>query len=139
MIEIIDLNHVTLVVRDAMGRIGGSLTFLGYTQVIHCIVQRGVAYTATVLAIAGGVYTVSGSGAGYLSKPDGLDLLPATALVRTAAHKPALRTAARTPAPTVALHVARVGALPQAVSKLSAVARSRGSVILLWGIYSARA
>ena len=48
----------TLVVRDAMGRIGGSLTFLGYTQVINCIVQRGVAYTATVLAIAGGVYTV---------------------------------------------------------------------------------
>lgn len=48
----------TLVVRDAMGRIGGSLTFLGYTQVINCIVQRGVTYTATVLAIAGGVYTV---------------------------------------------------------------------------------
>ncbi|WP_425106626.1 hypothetical protein [Ancylobacter sp.] len=48
----------TLVVRDAMGRIGGSLTFLGYTQVINCIVQRGVVYTAKVLAITGGVYTV---------------------------------------------------------------------------------
>jgi outer membrane protein assembly factor BamB len=71
---------------------------------------------------------VAGAGPGYLSKPDGLDLLPATALVRT------VRTAAQKPAPTVTLQVARVGSLPQAVSKLSAVALPGGRVLAIGGL-----
>lgn len=69
---------------------------------------------------------VSGSGNGYLSKPDGLDLLPATDLVRAAA--PARTVPAR------AVHVTRVGSLPQAVSKASAVALPDRHVLVLGGL-----
>ena len=72
---------------------------------------------------------VSGTGPGYLSKPDGLDLLPATDLVRAAA--------ATTPARTAqvrAVRVTRVGSLPQAVSKSSAVALPSGRVLVLGGL-----
>lgn len=48
----------TLVVRDAGGNLGGSLTFVGYLQVINCIVQLAVVYKAEILSISGGVYTV---------------------------------------------------------------------------------
>lgn len=48
----------TLAVKDSRGNIGGSLTFFGYLQVINCIVQQGVVYSAEILSIAGGVYTV---------------------------------------------------------------------------------
>ena len=71
---------------------------------------------------------VSGRGPGYLSKPDGLDLLPTTVLVRSAARK---QMAA---APVAKVHVTRVGSLPQAVSKLSAVALPGGRVLALGGL-----
>ena len=81
---------------------------------------------------------VSGSGPGYLSKPDGLDLLPATDLVtsKTAASvaaTPAVRHVSR-PAKAAAVHVRRVGSLPAAVSKLSAVALRDGRVVVLGGL-----
>lgn len=69
---------------------------------------------------------VSGSAPGYLSKPDGLDLLPATDLVRAAARS--------TVKPAPAVHVERVGSLPQPVSKLSAVALPGGRVLVLGGL-----
>lgn len=50
--------HSTLVVRDSSGSVGGSLTFLGFLQVINCIIQQGVIYKAEILSITGGVYTV---------------------------------------------------------------------------------
>jgi hypothetical protein len=62
---------------------------------------------------------VASSAPGYLSKPDGLDLLPA-------------RFAA---APRVqALVVRRVGSLPQAASRIAAVALPHGRVIALGGL-----
>ena len=70
---------------------------------------------------------VSGTAPGYLSKPDGLDLLPATDLVRAVA-------AARGRRPAPAVRVARVGSLPQPVSKLSAVALPGGRVLALGGL-----
>ncbi len=69
---------------------------------------------------------ISGSGNGYLSKPDGLDLLPATDLVRASA-RPSAKSAP-------AVHVRRVGSLPQPVSKLSAVALPGGRVLALGGL-----
>jgi hypothetical protein len=47
-----------LVVKDAAGALAGALTFVGYLIVINCIVQKGVAYKATIQSIQGGVYTV---------------------------------------------------------------------------------
>jgi len=67
---------------------------------------------------------VAGTGPGYLSKPDGIDLLPANDLVRATA--PAARPRA--------VSVRRVGSLPQAVSKLSAVTLSDGRVVVLGGL-----
>lgn len=69
---------------------------------------------------------IAGRAAGYLSKPDGLDLLPAADLVRVGAKHPA---SARRP-----LRVARVGSLPQAVSRLAAVALPDGRVLALGGL-----
>jgi len=48
-----------LVVIDSVGGLAGSLTFIGYLEVIDCIQNRGVTYTATIINIAGGVYEVS--------------------------------------------------------------------------------
>lgn len=62
---------------------------------------------------------------GYLSKPDGLDLLPA---VPAGAVKAATHTVQR-----AALHVRRVGSLPQALSKASAVALPGGKLMVLGG------
>jgi hypothetical protein len=72
---------------------------------------------------------VSGTGPGYLSKPDGLDLLPANALVRSVGPK---RAAAA--APAAAMRITRVGSLPQAVSKLAAVALPDGRVLAIGGL-----
>lgn len=47
-----------LVVKDHAGNLAGSLTFYGYITVINCILQRGIAYKATVQSIHGGAYTV---------------------------------------------------------------------------------
>jgi hypothetical protein len=67
----------------------------------------------------------AGAAAGFLNKPDGLDLLPAAgegAPARTPAPKPA------------ALPVRRVGSLPQAVSRLAAVALPNGRILALGGL-----
>lgn len=48
----------SLVVKDGAGSLAGALTFHGYLTVINCILQRGLAYKATIISIAGGAYTV---------------------------------------------------------------------------------
>lgn len=47
-----------LVVKDSSGAVGGSLTFIGYLELIDCIRNKGVKYKATVTHISGGVYSV---------------------------------------------------------------------------------
>jgi hypothetical protein len=66
---------------------------------------------------------VAGTATGYLNKPDGLDLLPATV---AAAPSP------RSPRPQ--LHVSRAGSLPQSVSRLAAVALPGGRIMALGGL-----
>jgi DNA-binding beta-propeller fold protein YncE len=61
-----------------------------------------------------------GSAPGYLDKPDGLDLLPGVAGGVKAARKTLVR-------------VVRVGSLPEALSKASAVALSGGRLMVLGG------
>jgi hypothetical protein len=70
---------------------------------------------------------VAGNDPGYLDKPDGIDLLPATDLVRA----PALQ---RHVTSSPSLHVSRIGSLPEAVSRLSAVALPGGRVLALGGL-----
>jgi outer membrane protein assembly factor BamB len=84
---------------------------------------------------------VAGTAPGFLNKPDGIDLLPATDLVAAATAKPAPRTqkkaqkkAQAAVAPAAALHVRRVGSLPQSVSRLSAVPLPDGRVVVLGGL-----
>ncbi len=48
-----------LAVFDSSGAIAGSLTFIGYLEVIDCIQNRGVTYEATIINITGGVFEVS--------------------------------------------------------------------------------
>jgi outer membrane protein assembly factor BamB len=69
-----------------------------------------------------------GSAPGYLNKPDGLDLLPAVASV---AARRTTGSAQRRAAPV--LRVTRVGSLPQALSKASAVALPDGRMAVLGG------
>ena len=47
-----------LVVETPDGRAAGSLTFVGYVEIIRCIVDHGYAYGATILNVSGGVYEV---------------------------------------------------------------------------------
>jgi hypothetical protein len=47
-----------LAVTDAVGNAAGSLTFLGYLEIIDCIRNRNVSYKATIVNISGGVYEV---------------------------------------------------------------------------------
>jgi hypothetical protein len=72
---------------------------------------------------------VAGRSPGYLNKPDGLDLLPATDLVRMSVKRPV----ARRPA-AHALRVRRIGSLPQSVSRLAAVALPDGRVLAAGGL-----
>jgi hypothetical protein len=81
---------------------------------------------------------VSGSAPGFLSKPDGIDLLPASDLVATksaasVAATPAVRHVSK-PAKVQAVHVRQVGSLPAVVSKLSAVALRDGRLVVLGGL-----
>src|SRR5262245_9300527 len=75
---------------------------------------------------------VAGTGPGYLDKPDGIDLLPATDLVPAAA--PAKKPAARSAGRARAVRVTRVGSLPEAVSRMSVVALPDGRVVALGGL-----
>jgi hypothetical protein len=47
-----------LAVTDAVGAAAGSLTFLGYLEIIDCIRIRNVSYKAIIVNISGGVYEV---------------------------------------------------------------------------------
>lgn len=47
-----------LVVKDGTGNVGGSLTFIGYLDIIDCIQNRAVSYMATIVSISGGIYEV---------------------------------------------------------------------------------
>ena len=71
-----------------------------------------------------------GKGPGYLSKPDGLDLLPAARLTA-----PELRSS-HLPKPT-ALSVGRVGEIPAALSRASAVMLPNGNLVVAGGIVGA--
>jgi Kelch motif protein len=74
---------------------------------------------------------------GYLDKPDGLDLLPAT-IVRGAANRTLARHAAvrKRQAPPPAMTVRRIGSLPATVSKSATVALPGGRLLVLGGIGS---
>ena len=77
---------------------------------------------------------VSGTAPGFLNKPDGLDLLPATGSASgpapvSAKPKPKPKTK-----PAAALTVQRVGSLPEAASRISAVALPDGRIIALGGL-----
>ena len=72
-----------------------------------------------------GHFGVASSALGYLSKPDGLDLLPAG--------RPLIRPrAARS-----RLHITRIGSLPQAASRMSAVALPGGRIFAAGGLVTA--
>lgn len=47
-----------LVVADSTGAIAGSLTFIGYLEIIDCILNRGIVYQATIISISGGIHEV---------------------------------------------------------------------------------
>ena len=47
-----------LVVLDTSGAVGGSLTFVGYLEIIDCILKRGFKYQAEIIKISGGLYEV---------------------------------------------------------------------------------
>ncbi len=49
---------LVLVVEDSGNAVAGSLTFVGYLEIVDCIQNRGVSYQAVVINIAGGVYEV---------------------------------------------------------------------------------
>ncbi len=67
---------------------------------------------------------VAGRAAGFLNKPDGIDLLPATDLVPASVRRPTPR----------ALRVRRIGSLPQPVSRLAAVSLPDGQVLAAGGL-----
>ncbi len=69
---------------------------------------------------------VASSAPGYLSKPDGIDLLPAA--VAPGARPPARQVA------TASLRVERVGTLPAPTSRLAAVALPGGRLLVLGGL-----
>ena len=76
---------------------------------------------------------VNGAAPGYLNKPDGLDLLPAVGT--TAGPAPTVTKLAPThkqAAATATVH--RVGSLPQALSRASAVALPDGRVLVAGGL-----
>lgn len=47
-----------LTVVDGAGAAAGSLTFVGYLELVDCIENRGFTYQATIVNIAGGAYEV---------------------------------------------------------------------------------
>jgi Kelch motif len=71
---------------------------------------------------------IASSANGYLSKPDGIDFLPAKVVARAL-------TSTRTPA-HASLKVARVGRLPSPASRLAAVPVGGGRVLVLGGLVS---
>ena len=73
---------------------------------------------------------IPGTAPGYLNKPDGMDLLPATATTAP----PARATQLRPRRTFASLAVSRVGNLPQPASRVSAVALPGGRIAVLGGL-----
>ena len=73
---------------------------------------------------------VPGTAAGFLNKPDGIDLLPAEGGTSV----PVIVRPKPSPKPAAALAVRRVGTLPRAVSRLAAVALPDGRILALGGL-----
>lgn len=76
---------------------------------------------------------VAGSGPGYLDKPDGMDFLPA-ATASFAAEAARIRPVRRAETMHRLLTVVRFGSMPQATSRLSAVALPDGRIVALGGL-----
>jgi Kelch motif/PQQ-like domain len=76
---------------------------------------------------------VVGTRHGYLDKPDGLDLLPSAVAARNGAPVKAATASAKKHA-VAALTVRRIGSLPQAASRVAAVALGGGRVLALGGL-----
>jgi hypothetical protein len=77
---------------------------------------------------------VAGTAAGYLNKPDGLDLLPGagTAMHLSApVHKEPAQAQTK---PSSRLQVRRVGSLPESASRVAAVALPGGRILALGGL-----
>jgi hypothetical protein len=72
---------------------------------------------------------VASAAPGYLSKPDGLDLLPAGGLALARASSPTTNAPGR-------LSVRRIGTLPAAVSRMAAVPLPGGRILALGGLVS---
>ena len=72
---------------------------------------------------------------GYLDKPDGMDFLPASGAHATSVAQSSVASRP-SPAPTSApvLAVKRIGSLPEAISRLSAVALPGGRIVALGGL-----
>jgi hypothetical protein len=49
---------LVLLVEDSNGAVAGSLTFVGYLEIVDCIQKRSISYQAVVINIAGGVCEV---------------------------------------------------------------------------------
>ena len=49
---------LVLVVEDSNGAVAGSLTFVGYLEIVDCIQNRSINYQAVVINISGGVCEV---------------------------------------------------------------------------------
>ncbi len=77
---------------------------------------------------------VAGTAAGFLNKPDGLDLLPAVGNAPAASPKPKAKPSPNPTPKTQALAVRRVGSLPQAASRVAAVALPDGRILALGGL-----
>jgi hypothetical protein len=71
---------------------------------------------------------VPSSAPGYLSKPDGIDFLPAKVVAAPAQPAPSRATT------SVTMHVTTIGHLPAAASRIAAVATGGGKVMLLGGL-----
>ena len=88
-----------------------------------------------------GHFGIASSRPGYLSKPDGLDLLPAVGPSDGTVHPAAARTVARAPTAAVPrparLRVRVVGHLPTPVARVSVVALSDGRIAALGGLTAA--
>ncbi len=76
---------------------------------------------------------VASSSVGYLSKPDGMDFLPASPRLHAAFVK-AVRAAARNPAVAAKARVTRIGSLPATASRVAAVALPDGRIVVLGGL-----
>ena len=77
---------------------------------------------------------IASSSVGYLSKPDGMDFLPASPRLHAAFVAAAPRPAPRAAAVSAPAKVSRIGSLPAVASRVAAVALSDGRIVVLGGL-----